>query len=364
MQLKEDQNNLSRLLTFLLKVMQEESLESALQKCLLFLGEREWNPIEARSQLLQDLKRDQKEEFLYSPVENFLTPDANVALDSFNKYEFLLHTALKYLNQTEYLLPLLHCFAQSIMSLSSEFNNGPIHLLLRDGVAFWPSLLAINEKTKINEIEIPVYLVSYARPHRNFNWPPLIYQQTQDQYFFSSLAKQSNNGTLIDVGIYGSLIQDLINKGYFSKDCAVIFLGSRNPFITGWINKLLGAEIMMKSASCAYLPDIIRIVDTLESLLKPFHFGPHGEVRLSNPIAFVCSALFLRAAYRFSQHIILNQQKIDPIECLKLVNTHLRSQKEWAVGNVVPRWSEAERFVQSWALGPLFPMNQLSGFSL
>jgi hypothetical protein len=357
-------NEILDLLSFFRRTMECGSREEAFQSCLRFLREQNMPSPFGREALLKwalrELKEDNEEEFPSNPITQLLSGRAERDSE-FSLESFLASVSERYLKATEYLFPLFHCFSNSILSLSrSERKHDPIVLFLRDCLVFWPSLLAAGSESSKSSIQ----LMAYGRWHRRLGAAPEIYEEDGKTSATYKMAQTLSRGLLVDAGMYGSLIQNLMESRYCSKDCAAMFLGSRNPFITGWLNSILSSEILRGRGNGELLSDIIWIVDTVESLLKPFYFGSDGRAHVANPISFVCSVLQLQAMYEFSREIREKNKTICPIDSIHKAHLHRESGDAWSVLRVVPRWSEADQFIQNWKLGPLFPMDQYSGLAL
>jgi hypothetical protein len=117
---------------------------------------------------------------------------------------------------------------------------------------------------------------------------------------------------------------------------------------------------MLASETYIDLLDSIRLVDTIESLLKPCVLVAN-HLRLTDPVSFVCAATFLWAQRQFSQEQ-QHRRTSQPVDLsLDAVKT---SGSAWFVANPAPRWEEAETFIRGWIYGPLCPMDRLCGLNV
>jgi hypothetical protein len=141
----------------------------------------------------------------------------------------------------------------------------------------------------------------------------------------------------------------------------VLFLGSRNPHIAGWLNVRLSPYLLGRPESGRI---IIRLVDTVEALLKPLRPATESapEPREADLLSCCCFAAFARASFRFSRR---RGRKPVPIrECLAALRAADRDPEAWFLPGEVPKWPGAEEFLARWSAGPLPPMDRLCGAAL
>ncbi len=253
----------------------------------------------------------------------------------------LRNVASYYLELTKPLIPIVNSFAKTIPKFTAlEGRQFSPHLLLRDGLIFYPSLVAQ---------EIHPVLVAYSRKHLN--------AQANPEIVGSSLGQSA---LLIDVGLYGSLVSALLEQEIFHSP-GVLFFASRSPFILGWLNTIIGTALVSGRAT-TNLIDVIRIADTMESLLKPLAFTRDSggvTTTLSDPISFVSSILFL---WNLHKDALQKRLVSDPLLAVRSLSEG--NCPRWFVKKALPRWKEADRFIASWPHGLLFPMDRFSGFRL
>ncbi len=232
--------------------------------------------------------------------------------------EFLRRLADRYLDSTRYLLPLLAAHADATASGMRERGSDDLYLFLRDGLCFWPALRARLQG------EVNIQHLVYTRPLRHQKRAPLI---TTGNDGTGDVEKMTpvRNATLLDVGLYGTLIQTLHDSGFLQNDNAVLFLGSRNPHIAGFMNVVGNAE-----GNALSVPDIVRLIDTVECLLKPIQLvtvGDHVSLRLADPISFICAARFMSALYHYD-----GPARVEPFS-------------GWIIDEAIPAWSGADDFI-------------------
>jgi hypothetical protein len=261
--------------------------------------------------------------------------------------------ARAYVRATEYLFPTLHTFSCSLQRLSDA--RSPIYLFMRDALAFWPCLRAIDAVGAEQ-----VKLLFFSRRALQSGGSPVLLAQGPGGALVEEDFRCIEHGLLVDCGLYGSLVRGMIASGRCSRDVSVMFLGSRNPFVAGWFNMVLSARVLHGGAAVE-LHEIIYLVDTVESLLKPFRSRGSGPLERADAASFICSMAFLWALHQYA----LEHRTPPAIEtCLGELRRARHGRGHWRVRWVVPRWAEAVDFLHTWDLGPIRPMNLFCGFDL
>lgn len=266
--------------------------------------------------------------------------------DSAPTHALLSAAARRYLRATRYLLPWIHNFAWAV---KHQARGNPVVLFLRDALAFWPSLVALHTPE--------LHVACYSRRHRLAGVAPVIFRAGQEGAFQES-PLDLNDALLIDVGLYGSLIAALLQDGWCASRPSFLFFGSRNPCLTGWVNVRLGARTNAQGE--VDRPDVIRLVDTIESLFKPFRAcvpSPSDPAGLhpSGALARVCSAVFARACYRFSSR---HEGPVPFRSCLHALEQAKGTAGAWLLRRPVPKWAGAEAFLRGWTFGRLPPLGK------
>jgi hypothetical protein len=267
-----------------------------------------------------------------------------------------LDLAQAYLRATRYLLPTLHAFSCSLVSVAERRGKRmPIYLFMRDSLAFWPCLRALDAVAPEQ-----LKLLFFSRNDARNGLAPVMLGQTPDGLLVEEHVERLERGLLVDCGLYGSLVRVLIESGRATKNVSVMFLGSRSPFLAGWFNMGLSARMLDGNATID-LQDIIRLVDTVESLLKPFRASSFARLERSDANSFICAMAFMWALYRYSR-----EHPVPPTfdTCLRQLRQAWRGGDVWLVDRTVPRWQEADEFIRGWDLGPIDPMNMFCGFDL
>jgi hypothetical protein len=174
-------------------------------------------------------------------------------------------------------------------------------------------------------------------------------------------------GCLVDTGLYGSLVSSLLKRDFLSRDCGVLFLTSRNPYIHGFAN-VMAAAGLVTGRSVDHL-DVIRILDTAEAMLKPFDIGWEGalptldtSIRVADPVRYVASAGFLWAGYRHAKESA--GPSIGVRGWLSGLDALRADSQNWYLRDTVPKWEGASKLVLGWPHGLIPPMDRLSGFAL
>jgi hypothetical protein len=261
--------------------------------------------------------------------------------------QLLAAAAGRYVRATRFLLPWLHGFACAVADCA---KGRPVFLFLRDGLAFWPALRALSQPTRF---------LFHTRARQRAGEPPLV--QRGHGGFRAATRADLEGALLVDAGLYGRLLEQMIRTGLCGGKPAVLFLGSRNPHIAGWLNVRLGPYLLG-------LPEhgriIIRLVDTVEALLKPLRPTTEGafQPREADLLSCCCSAAFARASFRYSRR---RGRKPAPIgACLTALRAAHQDPQAWLLSRAVPKWSGAEEFLARWSAGPLPPMDRLCGSAL
>jgi len=250
--------------------------------------------------------------------------------------EFLSEISQRYVESTRYLVALLSEYARHAVATGQRLGIDRCVLFLRDGLTFWPAVRAIDARGKGPTLGLD-YLV-YTRPLRETHRSPLLVRGRGSEREIGPMAPLSR-ALLLDVGIYGTLIKSLHDDKFLERDNKVLFVGSRNPHIEGFLEVGAGAPALAQS-------DMVALVDTIECMLKPFQLvtrdlGARAEVfvRMGDPISFVCAARFMRELFAFTGS--------DPWHSIK--------RGAWHLEDPIPVWSGAERFIESWSVPSCVP---------
>jgi hypothetical protein len=321
-------------------------INSVVGVCLeeLRLSPHQCNPAALLTALYRNLlKEDDAEGYVVTTALFARLQDPEVAL--LPAREFLIETARQYVAQTSHLFPLLHRQSSAALTVCRVANRGRIRLLLRDALIFWPSLLVLRPQI----VEVPFDFVVFTRPLRDNGREPLVFAEDGEGVLKRSSHKAEPRTLVLDVGLYGTLVKELDRRGFFGGDGSVFFFGSRNPHIPGFLNDLwLGKQPIN---ALVQTQDVVRYVDTVECLLKPFVFVPCPDssaifMELGDGISFVCSVVFLWSLHRYSTRAAHNDSDRP--------DAHLRSSTNglvarWLLEEPIPAWSKAQDFVASWS---------------
>lgn len=346
------------LLDHLARQMQCGDLPSLVEASLAYYTQYQQEPLDSAAfgaQLAQTIS--QEREGAFAPVCDFI--DTVKQACSASMPTRLTTIAQEYLARTQYLQPYLHGFSEMSIRLLCSSGRSQLANFLRDGLIFWPGQEVLLGQQATGRIAF----VLYSRLHVEHNLPVRVFQRTVDGDFVE-VSVDFTQSLLVDVGLYGTLLSRMLNQHLCQRSTGVVFFASRSPFITGWCNLLTCAAMIASDLQVDRL-DIIRLADTVESLLKPFVLLPtcphQWEITLTDPVSFVCATAFLWAQRRFS----LDQKQQRAIRPLELSLEAVKaSHTAWFIKNPVPPSEEAEAFFKSWHHGPLFPMDQICGFSL
>lgn len=261
--------------------------------------------------------------------------------------------AQAYLERTAYLQPFLHHFGAMAVRLMRAFSHTILANFLRDGFIFWPTQEVLLDPAADENLAF----LWYSRQHVAHNLPCEIFQH-QGTEVFKACPLDVTRTLLVDVGLYGTLLRHMLDHQRCATSVSVLFFASRSPFIAGWLNMRTCAA-WLTTAGQVDSRDSIRLVDTLESLLKPCVLVGE-QLSLTDPVSFVCATAFLWSQRRFSQ-----AHAADPALPLDLsLEAVQRSRTAWFVTDPVPCWDQAETFIKSWNHGPLAPMDRLCGLHL
>jgi len=328
-----------------LRCMSSESLSQVVLQSIGYLEAQGGGSRSSIEEELDSLRLEDESEHL--PLQRL----------AFSRSNSLLELAQAYIHATRYLFPILHLFSYSVRSLSQGSERKlPLYLFMRDALAFWPCLHALQRTPE----EQPRF-VFYSRKDERVGRPPILLSRDAAGAFSAQLLGRLEEGLLVDAGLYGSLIHSMIKSGRCAREVSVMFLGSRNPFLAGWFNMALGTELL-HGGSRVDLGDTIRLVDTVESLLKPFRIlDSASRYALAGPRSFTCAMALMWALYRYSAS---REGRPSLQHCLESLREGQRESGGWWLARPVPRWEEAERFIADWDLGPLPPMRLLCGLGL
>ncbi|HYO65951.1 MAG TPA: hypothetical protein VEU33_07710 [Archangium sp.] len=326
--------------------MSSQGLDEVIRHSVHFLWEHGQQVDSSVDRMLLDLRGEEQDEAQTNPCH----------LLGHAMGGSLKEVAQTYIRSTRYLFPLLHAYACALAAFSQhERESLPIYLFMRDALVFWPTL-----RTLPTISEKQIRFIFYSRRDARAGRLPVEFSYEPGQGLVEEPLHCIQRGLLADVGLYGSLLHTMFKSGTCARGISVLFLGSRNPFLAGWLNMVLSAALLRGDPSVD-LHDTIRLVDTVESLLKPYRLSDEGALELTQPLSFICSMAFLWALHRYSMGL-----KAPPslAHCARTFHRARKSPGYWLVDKAVPRWAEADRFIASWDLGPIAPMDMLSGFNL
>jgi hypothetical protein len=198
-------------------------------------------------------------------------------------------------------------------------------------------------------LEIPLDFLVFTRSLKKNGHRPIVFSEESDGGLRRRELVNVPRTLVLDVGLYGTLIKELDGNGFFAGDGSVLFLGSRNPHIPGFLNELrcvngpAGAVVQQR--------DVIRYVDTVECLLKPFLLltAPKSDlvfVEQGDGISFVCSVVFLWSLYHYSLEVVRLGTPRSAGEVL-LPNIPLASR--WLLHEPIPSWTKAQEFLSNWS---------------
>jgi hypothetical protein len=137
----------------------------------------------------------------------------------------------------------------------------------------------------------------------------------------------------------------------------VVFLGTRNPFIAGYLNVLHGQSLLCASRG---EPDVIRVGDSVESLFKPVRVTPEGGLTWADPLAAACSLAFQAALYRYATR----RAGKPAAACVGCLERGRNDSGAWWVAEPVPKSLDGSAFVAAWRWGVLAPQDRICGIAL
>jgi hypothetical protein len=271
---------------------------------------------------------------------------------------FLTAIANRYVRATSYLFPFLDAFTRAALRCATNVEAKTVDLFLRDAIFCYPSLFA-HERAR------PLRFVKYTRADRKSKSPPTVFGLNGNGI---DIVNEGFSGAfLVDVGLYGTLIASLIEDGHWQPDTSLLFMGSRNPWIAGWLNFEFGAHALRGADIDAR--DLVRLTDTVESLVKPFRMpldeasakrGPMPYFELAEPITLVCSLAFVSA-----MHMYVRNSPIASFEqCLTGLEAAKADTSGWFLHPIIPPWDGGRDFARDWRHGPIQPMIHLWGYSM
>jgi len=347
------------LLRFLVKTGQRESLEALVDSCVNYIGldTESVNSGVLISQLYRNLSReDDAEGYIVSSALFARIQDPRVAC--LPTRQFLVEIARRYLDSTSYLAPVIHRYAEDATVISRMAKTDSVLLFLRDALLFWPSLRVLQN----GKDSVPLNFLVYTRPLRDQGKSPLLFHEYRDGQMRFERLLALGQALILDVGLYGTLIADMYQKGYFSTTNTVFFFGSRNPHLPGFLNHQLEER---KQARQQVDPQmVVRYVDTIECLLKPFqlHMGNDGLVKMemADPISLICSVAFMWSLGRFSNAVHDQHGKNGTLSGFGIPRP---SANSWYLPRPIPAWSKAGEFINEWSVEKITPMEQFAEWS-
>lgn len=270
---------------------------------------------------------------------------------------FVIEVIRRYLRSIRHLYPVLSGYANVALHLSSQLRDAPCYLFLRDALVFWPSLLCLREQMGNRKLHFVIYTRSLSKERL----PPLIFEETSHGIF--QLAPGSRiNGVLVDVGLYGTLVQRLERDGYLEKGSSVYFLGSRNPGIPAFLNQVLGASSEEGSELPEDVTRIVKCIDTVECLLKPFlisslRINSHQTVLLGacDFISFVCFSAFCWDLQQFTRSHPFDEELVQ-----SAVRAEATDDQSWHLASPIPAWNGANGFLKKWNAPSLVPSAEIN----
>lgn len=280
-----------------------------------------------------------------------------------SRHEFLDYFIQSYLEKTRDLTLVMTAFSKDLIKYAEGNNTcSSLTLFCRDCLFLWPAAQQFSRPG--NKIDIS--LLQYSRKQMNAGLKPLAFRLQEDKISTHAVSpsKPLNNTCMIDVGLYGSLIHELHVKTLVGEEVNTIFLASRNPFITGWLNVKNSNTIFQQPTP--FPEHIISIVDSIEALLKPYRIisdiGGQATCIMGSLLSIIGSAVLLREIWKFSGQV--NAYRLD-INHDFMSHYHAGlGNGNWGIHKPVTRWDSAEKFISKWQIGPLAPMNEISGISL
>jgi len=314
-----------------------------LEHCCRFLGVGPWDPDGMRRRftvraLLSDLAWCLLDEDDEEGCVVTATLFARILADEDRELlpmDFLQVITDKYVERTRYLLPLLHHYARTAIESATDRKSPDVYLFLRDGLCFWPAFLALQRDAAHRPT---LRHLIYTRPLRQQRQPPLVTTGDCVGCVVEPL-RPMQSGTLLDVGLYGTLIQTLHDTGFLERDNAVFFLGSKNPYISGFMNQWKKLDGTTSSVN-----EIVAMIDTVECLMKPVQLvtkmdQPGGRVflRLGDPISFLCAARFMRELYHYAGDVAVGPMT------------------GWYLEEPIPAWKDASDFIARWNVPSCLP---------
>jgi hypothetical protein len=319
-----------------------------LEHCCRFLGIGPWDPDGMRRRftvraLLSDLAWCLLDEDDEEGCVVTATLFARILSDEDRELlpmDFLQVITDKYVESTRYLLPLLHHYARTALDSAAARSSPDVFLFLRDGLCFWPAFLAL-QRTEAHRPALR-HLI-YTRPLRQQRQPPLVTTGDGASCLVEPLRPMAA-GTLLDVGLYGTLIQTLHDTGFLERDNAVFFLGSRNPHIAGFMNQWKKPD-----GAASTVNEIVAMIDTVECLMKPVQLvtkmepsGGRVFLRLGDPISFLCAARFMRELYHYAG------------------DGTVGVMRGWYLADPIPAWKDASDFIARWNVPSCLPPTAFS----
>lgn len=294
----------------------------------------------------------QEEEGPYSPGWRFA---GAIARQAGSDCGVISRAAEQYITRTRYLFPILERFGHSVTCVA---RGRPIVLFLRDALAVWPALAAHRPPGGVR-------FLAYTRRHHERGMPPRLVQPNGDGDARIIECPELQGSLLIDIGIWGSLALRLLRDGHCTCQTAVLFLGTRNPLVEGWANARMTPHLL--DGAAVDPRDVVRLVDTVESLLKPFTFDCAGEpsetlIRLADPISLACSAAFAWSLHDYAvRHAADNGGQP---EWFDLFTGAKDDPRAWCVREDLPKSQDGPQLLRDWTFGPLPPRDTCCGFSL
>jgi hypothetical protein len=284
-----------------------------------------------------------------SPAKAFIE---SIALTDMQPVELQLVSIVdQYLEAVRYTFPALCSFGEHLVTLSCQGRGPKLYLTLRDAISFAPVVCSLAAEDQIR-------FLNFGRSHAKAKVKPEIFAlvpRNKIRVADEPIIK----GVITDVGLYGSLVDVLLDKGYAVPEIGASFLASRNSFIYGHLNQMC-REVL---GSCLGINQIVALADSIEAMLKPWHTQEVADSRvvatLTDPLSFILSCAFSWRLHQYmkSRNGVLHQQR----EVLDALRLGISNRKAWFLHKAIDPWPAAKQFVSKWKWSFLFPLDQHAG---
>jgi hypothetical protein len=314
--------------------------------------------------MYQDFVVDEAREITIPLAEGYAGKVFAQLMPNVTVRQALLSIGRMYLETTKPLVPILASFWRSIMDRCEEDgiqkiifaanDANPIYIVAKklrrsdfrlELVDLGRSLFHIRD-----EISMVVNHKEQDSEKSEFGFAPNHAQAKLQKRFLEILKGDDDRIAFVDAECYGSIVRILLKLNW---NLSVFLLTSNNPFLHGYLNKLVDAININKTRVPKDMPWLVG--DTIESFPRPYKVT---GIDLENDKfvikgyreSWFFGACGLMSYWCFNEHSsTIQSHDIDPFDSLLKVHELSRSSNlPYLLPSPMPEWEKAGEFVRLW----------------